>query len=127
MIPRLLSFGAPRGLLTHRLAPRANSITLPRPAAYYYSSSSPSTQEAAARRAEARNAWIARLKEEHGDNWEAVVRESEERAARNEARIRQQHKELKEERRRKAEEREKAAAKSAKWPRKDKSSYESSF
>lgn len=115
MPPRFSILAPPRRFLTHHLAP----LILPRPAAYY-SSSSPSTEDAAARRAEARKAWIARLKAEHGIKWEAVVRESEQRAARNEARIHQEHKRLKaaraaaakEEKRKKAEERK---AEKAKW------------
>ncbi|CAN8101642.1 unnamed protein product [Discula destructiva] len=39
----------------------------------------------------ARNAWIARLKVEHGNGWEEIVRESDERRRVNEEKIREAH------------------------------------
>lgn len=55
-------------------------------------------EERRARAIETREKWIARLKLQHGAGWEAIVKESTERAARNAEKIREDHRLAKQER-----------------------------
>lgn len=77
---------------------RLPSLTLHTPASTRYTSAaigSPfdiKNPEAAARARASREAWIARLKAEHGDGWRAIVEEHDERSERNERRIQEEHK-----------------------------------